>query len=126
MDLRPRERSKLRMIFRGLFGGYSAMFHDRPLGCGRAVVNFIVFVAVLTGLWYVGQAVFYPWGRSLTPRPMLTGQWLGATTDASGRRMLLYLDMKIPFWGECQGHYNCDFDGRAALCSLEHGVHEYT
>src|SRR5256885_1081330 len=39
MDLRPRERSKLRMIFRGLFGGYSAMFHDRPLGCGRAVGN---------------------------------------------------------------------------------------
>lgn len=64
---------------------------------------------VLVGL----QASFYPWGRSLSGAPTLTGRWLGELVTPTGARQVVWLDMALPY----RSCANCPkIDGEASVC----------
>jgi hypothetical protein len=115
--MQPRKTSTARLIFRIIFGGYSAAFHDRPLGCGRQIFALVVLISVTGAGYLLIEAAVFPWGRSLTGAPTLTGRWIGEMTTPTGQKKVMVLEIDGPYFGE--GCTACEFEGTAILCGRD-------
>src|SRR5207247_3124891 len=113
------ERSNfLAVVYYMLNGGPSAALQQKRGGCAKAAGE----LAISGGCYFVGavivQAIFFPWGRSFTGAPALTGRWYGEAATATGKRLLLAVDITPTFWGpDEQGCMKgCDVQGTARVC----------
>jgi hypothetical protein len=65
------------------------------------------------GALIVLQAAFYPWARSLTGAPTLTGSWLGELTTPTGMKQLVWFRIRPPY----RACANCPkITGEASTC----------
>jgi hypothetical protein len=86
----------------------------------RSRLSFVRFALVASVLLLVGwgvlivlQAVFHPWSRSLTGAPTLTGTWLGELTTPTGKKQVVWFDIRPPY-RVCA---NCPpVTGEASIC----------
>jgi hypothetical protein len=102
---------------------------NRPMtrsGCLSAVAPVVIVIAIFTILTVIAQAIFHPWGRSLTGAPTLPGKWIGEGATPSGQKVGMYLTMDALIWGSDEGcQRGCDLDGIARVC-MPGGIREYT
>jgi hypothetical protein len=111
-----------------LNGGPSAALQQKRGGCAKALG---VIAATIAGYFVVAviiQAMFFPWGRSFTGAPTLTGRWYGQGITATGKRLVLAVAITPTFWGpDEQGCMRgCDVDGTARVCGNGPSIQEYT
>jgi len=55
----------------------------------RAAIGIVVVI----GVYQVVEAILFPWARSLTGAPTLTGEWMGEMTTVSGRHFLIWMEL---------------------------------
>ena len=86
---------------------------------GMAALAVLAYSALL-----VLDTAFHPWARSFTGQPTLTGEWLGTLKTATGRHLVVWLELKHPVGrGTCG---NCPrIDGTARTCEAGQPPFDY-
>ncbi|MCL2346263.1 MAG: hypothetical protein FWC58_10485 [Desulfobulbus sp.] len=78
----------------------------------RAAIAIVVLIAV----YQVVEAILFPWARSLTGAPTLTGEWMGEMTTASGRHFLIWMELGHSTDGAPGARRTFNLDGAAQTC----------
>jgi hypothetical protein len=123
------ERSKFfAVVYYMLNGGPSAALQQKRGGCRKGLVTTAALIGGYLAIAVIIQAIFFPWGRSFTGAPTLTGRWYGEGSTVTGKRLVLAVGITPTFWGpDDQGCMKgCDVQGTARLCGNGPSIQEYT
>lgn len=94
-------------------------------GCLGAILPSLIFMVLVLVAMILLQAIFRPWGRSLTGQRTLTGQWVGSGALPSGKRIAVHLRLGVLFWGDDPCPRGCDFEGGMKVCIAADPIREY-
>jgi hypothetical protein len=94
----------------------------------RSAVSLFVLVVVVFVVIILLQALFAPWGRSLTGASTLTGRWYGQITRPPGQAKLVYVKIEGLIWGADDGGClrGCDVQGTVRVCTAPGITQDYT
>ena len=121
--------STLGIVLRYFTGGPRAVFDPKwKSGCRRSTLSLLGFLLAMFAVIIVLQAIFTPWGRSLTGGPTLTGRWLGEISQPGDRARPVYIRIEGLIWGADDSGClrNCDLQGIGRVCVGSTRIQEYT
>jgi hypothetical protein len=122
----PGKLSTFEIVLRYVTGGPRALFDSNwRSGCRRSALTVTAGLVVMFVATVLLQSVCTPWGRSLTGKGTLTGDWVGLVTIPEGQPKPIFVHIEGLIWGVDECMRGCDVQGIVQVCRAADVIQGY-